>query len=85
MKIETVPFPHEGEEFEIRITSDESKTEIQVFSGEEPANGYTYSINHDLKRELNSNSLKDLVEIAKNDVINKNWERLLEAHKEIKK
>ena len=80
---ETVTFQNDGKDYEIRITSDGFTTRIRVFLDGKPANGYTYSVDSvtafDLRRVLGVKAIDDLIETAKNDIINKNWERFLEA------
>ena len=76
-----VPFSHEGKNYEIRILHDEEKISIVVFSDNYPVTGIRHHLmipkQYDDKRVIKSKVLKEFVEIAKNDIIEKRWERLL--------
>lgn len=80
---EIVPFSFEGKDYEIRIASDGATIRIRAFLNGKPANGYVYEINtitlFDLKRQIEFDGIKDLIQSAKEDVEQKRWERYLEA------
>lgn len=81
--IEVVPFSFEGKGYEIRVVSDGFTIRIRAFSGNQPANGYTYEVNTmtalDLKRLIGFDAIKDLIRLAQKDVEQKRWDRYLEA------
>jgi hypothetical protein len=82
-----IPFTFEGKDYEIRVISDGSTTYIRAFLGNRPANGYTYQVAmpvaFDFHRTFNVSAVQHLIDTAKQDVIEKNWERVLEAIKQI--
>jgi hypothetical protein len=76
-----LPFIHEGKEFEIRVFYDGDKINIVVFSNNYPITGIRHYLiipkQHDQKKIMKSKVLKEFVEIAKSDILEKRWERLL--------
>ena len=77
-----IPFTHEGKEYEIRIFYDNSKISVIAFSNHYPVNGYRYQIkfskNIDIERFLDVKNFENLIDFAKNDILNNSWERFLQ-------
>ena len=80
---QVTPFQHDGKEYEIRVNSDGLAVQIRAFLDGVPANGYIYQVNlttaFDLKKIIGMDAIKDLIDMAKEDVKQKRWERFLEA------
>lgn len=80
---QVIPFEFEGKEYQIRVISDGATIYIRGFCDGRPANGYEYRINvttaFDLKKLIRFQAITHLVELAKDDIRNKRWDRLLEA------
>jgi hypothetical protein len=84
MKI--VPFEHNGKKYEVRIISDGNTVFIKTFLNGKPANGYRYSVElitaFELEQVMGYDGIRDLVEMAKSDVINGTWEKYLKVIKQ---
>ena len=80
---EIVPFEHDGKEYEIRVISDGATIYIRAFYQNRTANGYSYQVGvmkyFDLKKLMGFDAIKDLVDSAKQDVVENRWERFLEV------
>jgi hypothetical protein len=76
-----IPFNHEGKEYEIRIFYDDSEISVVVFFNHHPVNGYRYQIkfskNIDIEKFLDVRNFDNLIDSAKNDILNNSWERFL--------
>lgn len=75
--------------YEIKNSMSDTVCELRVFSDDNnPANGYSYRVAFDGQVNMNvlkeNDLIKELAENAKNDVLTKRYERLIEAIKEIK-
>jgi hypothetical protein len=84
--MKTIPFTFEGKDYEIRVVTDGMTTYVRTFRDGVPANGYSYQVSFpvafDMQKQLGLSALDELVETAKRDITEKNWERLLKAIKE---
>lgn len=73
------PFEFEGKSYELRIYSEGWKFTIKTYLNGSPANGYKYSVDlptaFDLQKIHNVDAIQKLVELAKEDIRNKVWER----------
>lgn len=89
MSMKTLPFRHKDVDYEVRCISDGYTIHIRAFRGKVPANGYAYSLTHpmafDIANVRGVDAIEDLIEEAKNDVIEENWERYLKAVEEYEK
>ena len=74
------PMTFEGMEYEIRVLYDNTMINVVAFRDNHPANGFRHQIKIpkkcDAKAILNKGAAIELVEMSKNDVINKRWEGL---------
>lgn len=79
----SIPFPFEGENFEIRIFYDDATINVVAFLNGYPANGYRYQVKIpkecDAKKILEASAVPELVEKCKNDIKEKTWEVLLKV------
>ena len=75
--LKNIPFTHEGKEYEIRIFHDDSKVTVIAFSNHYPVNGYRYQIKFSKKikteKLLNMNKFENLIDFAKQDILNNSW------------
>ena len=83
MVLET--FAANGKQYDIRLWFSRGEYVIRVFQGDHPANGYSYLIalkpHPDLKILAGQDMVKELATIAKGDVVQQRYERLVEALK----
>lgn len=67
-------FTHDGKEHEVRIICDGESVYAKVFQDNQPANRFRYSatieVFDDMSTIAETDAVKHLVEIAKQDVIN---------------
>lgn len=78
-----IPFSFEEEDYEVRVYYDDDKINLLVFRDNYPVNGFRHLINipKNSSRDsfLKSDVIEELVQVAKQDVLEKRWERLLNA------
>jgi hypothetical protein len=78
-----IPMQFEKKDYEIRVLYDDTTVNVVVFLNNHPFSGFRHQIQvpkkFDVKRILKTDAVKELVEIAKNDIIEKRWEKLLKA------
>ena len=83
--LKKTPFTFEEKHYEIRILLGDSKINIVAFYNNYPVNGYRYQIiipkNVDPEKLLETDALKEVVEISKNDIFEKRWEKLVKVFK----
>ncbi len=83
------PMTFEEKDYEIRLLYDSTAINVVAFLNNHPANGYRHQVKipkeFDVKGILEMNVVKDLVEMSKNDIIEKRWEILLKIMHESKK
>lgn len=77
--IEETTFTHENKEYVIRAFQESDKIIVRVFQGNKPITPITYSVhldtNFDFYAKHGKAGYKKLFAIAKNDFIEKPWER----------
>ena len=87
--LKSASFEFEGQKYEIRIWCDESKIYVKAFLNNKPANGYTYQVDFPSKfvveNRFEINLIEDFIEMAKNDIFEKRWIKLLKLLEENKK
>ena len=85
MAIVLETFTANGKQYEIRLSFAGGEYVIRVFHANHPANGYSYRValkpQHDLKTIACQDMVKELTMIAKGDVEQQRYERLVEALK----
>jgi hypothetical protein len=76
-------FTVNGKQFEIRLSLVGDAYEIRAFDEDKPANGFSYRVSienqHDLKVLAGMDMVKELSRIAKEDVKEQRYQKLLEA------
>jgi len=81
-----VPFEFEGKNYEVRVVSDGATIYIRTFLENKPVNGYQYQVHietiNDLERLIGLDAISELIEVAKQDVRDKKWEKLMEVLKQ---
>ncbi|MFC2166494.1 hypothetical protein ACFLQZ_00850 [Acidobacteriota bacterium] len=74
--------PFEGKNYEIRVYYDDRIINVVTFLNNYPASGFRHQIKIPPKRNakdlLDKAPVQELVEIAKNDVTSKRWQRLIQ-------
>jgi hypothetical protein len=75
-----VPITFEGKDYEIRVLYEDTTISVIAFLNNYPANGYRHQIqlpkNCDVEKVLEQGFVDELVEMSKNDIIEKRWEKL---------
>lgn len=76
-----IPIAFEGKDYEIWLLYEDNMINVVAFLDNHPANGYRYQIQIpkqvDVKKFLKIYPVEELVEKAKDDVVEKRWEKLL--------
>lgn len=87
--MEKKEFVFEDKNYEVRswLQDDNETYTVKVFLNNEPANGYNYDvsiedINDSKKGKFPQALLKDLVDLAENDIKEKKWEKYIENMKD---
>lgn len=75
---QNIHFEFEGEKYEVRMLTDGLTTQIRVFVGDKPANGYSYTVELDPEHEMLVDPVEDMVDTAINHVKERTWERCME-------
>lgn len=79
-------FTTNGKDYEIQVNFYEQELKIKAFYDGQPVNGYSYQVKldkvYDLKILAEKEEVKELVNIAKNDVIERRYEKLIQSLKE---
>ena len=75
------PMTFEGKDYEIRVVYDSVTINVVAFLNNHPVNGYRHQVKipkeFNVKEILKTSAIKDLVEMSKNDILEKRWETLL--------
>ncbi len=78
------PFSFEERIYEVRVYYDDKKVNLLVFRDNYPANGFRHQIKIPKKSSphsfLENRVIEELVQVAKQDIMEKRWERLLESN-----
>lgn len=73
----------EEKDYEIRVLYDDTIINVVAFLNNYPVNGFRHQIKipkkFDVKRILKTDAVKELVEMSKNNIIEKRWDRMLKA------
>ena len=82
------PMTFEEKDYEIRLLYDSTAINVVAFLNNHPVNGYRHQVRipkeFDVKGVLKMSAIKGLVEMSKNDIIEKRWEKLLKIMHESK-
>lgn len=72
--MQTQPFTHNNEEYEVRIISDGYSVFVRAFKGNRPANGLRYEVTletiEDASNVVGFDLVRDLISTAQNDITN---------------
>ena len=84
-----IPMIYEEKNYEIRVLYDDTTINTVAFLNNYPANGFRHQVKIskqvDIKGVLEMDAAKELVEMCKNDLIEKRWEKWLPVIQENKK
>ena len=82
-------FVFEDKNYEVRswLQDDNETYTVKVFLNTEPANGYNYdvlieNVNDSKRGKFPQDLLKDLIDLAENDIKEKKWEKYIENMKD---
>ena len=77
----TIPFNFGAKDYEVRIYFDATTINMVVFRNNYPATGFRHQIQVSKKLSvddlLKNSTLDELIDIAKSDITEKRWDRLL--------
>ena len=86
---EKIPIPFEGRNYEIQVLYDDTTINVVAFLNNHPANGFRHQVKIskqvDIKGVLETGAAKELVEMCKNDIIEKRWRKWIKIIQENKK
>ena len=78
-----IPFTFEDKDYEIKVFYNDSLITVLVFHNNYPVNGFRHQIKISKKRSvkelLKLNVLDEIIEIARKDILEKRWERLVKT------
>ena len=73
----TIPWDHEGKEYEIRIFYEDKLINILTFRNNHPANGFRYQIQlhktAEVQKALKTENFTHIIEKAKDDIKEERW------------
>lgn len=83
---ERYPFQHDGVSYEVRVLREGDLYTVRAFREDSPANGYQYTVHTtvELDAALSRSVIdpvRNLIDLARNDVQSGIWEQYLEALK----
>ncbi len=75
---DTIPFTHEGKQYEIRCTCDDHTIYVRAFLDGNPANGFEHCVElPDALKEWNGiSAVQPLIDSAMHDIVNRSWEQI---------
>lgn len=78
-----IPMTFEGKDYEIRVLYDDTKINVVAFFNNHPANSYRHQIilpkKCEVKKILEKDAVTRLVEISKDEIVEKRGEELLKT------
>lgn len=79
----SIPFTFEDKDYEIKVFYNDTVINILVFHNNYPVNGFRHQIkiskNLSVQELLKLDVIDEIIEIARKDIFEKRWERLLKA------
>lgn len=79
----SIPFSVEKKDYEVKVFYNDTLVNILVFHNKYPANGFrrhgNLPGNHSVESLLNGEAVEEIVEEARQDTVERMWERVLEA------
>ncbi len=89
LQIKSVPFDFEGKHYDIRVVLDNGVFRVKAFIGDQPANGYEYTVeeitNFDFHHTHGLSAFDHLIDVARTDVKTKLWEKYVDTMKALQK
>ena len=83
--LKTIPFVFAGESYEIKIFRAGNLINILVFKNHYPANGFRHQLripkSISIKNILENGIMDEYIDICKEDITEKRWERLVKTSK----
>jgi len=83
IKFKSIPFAFEDKDYEIKVFYNDTLINILVFHNNFPVNGFRHQIKISkklsVKELLKLNIIDEIIEIARKDIFEKRWERLLKT------
>ncbi|MBN1294427.1 MAG: hypothetical protein JXB48_21500 [Candidatus Latescibacteria bacterium] len=77
----TIPYQCDNLDYEIRVLYENALINVVAFRDNHPANGFRYMVKIPKKLDvltiLQKNPLHELIEMAKRDIQEKRWDRLM--------
>jgi hypothetical protein len=81
-----IPMTWNGQTYEIRVLYEERKINVVAFQNNHPANGFRYQIllpkNCDVHGILGHDIWGELIEVSKDDIVERRWEKFAEIIQE---
>ncbi|MCE5249039.1 hypothetical protein LLG96_02340 [bacterium] len=78
-----IPFSFEDKTYEIRIYLGDNTINVVAFYRNYPVNGFRHHIKiagrHDPEKVLNTAVLDEIVDISKDDIVKKRWDKVMSA------
>ena len=79
----SIPFTFENKDYEIKVFYNDTLINVLVFHNNYPVNGFRHQIkvskNLSVKELLKPEIIDEIIEIARKDIFEKRWERLLQV------
>ena len=79
----SIPFTFEDKDYEIKVFYNDTVINILVFHNNYPVNGFRHQIkiskNLSVQELLKLDVIDEIIEIARKDIFEKRWERLLKT------
>lgn len=76
-------FTANGKPYEIRLIADQGNITVRAFTGDKPANGYSYNVTFETACDISAiagvDAVRELVKIAEEDVVKQRYEGFLNA------
>ncbi len=81
--LKNIPFTFEEKNYEIKVLYNDTLINVVAFHNNYPANGFRHHIkvpgDFSVQEIVQQDVINELVEIAKTDICERRWERLLES------
>ena len=83
----SIPFEFEGEQYEVRLTSDGSTMYVRAFKDGQPADGFGYQVSFpvamDIQAVMGLSAVEELIAEAQRNVRAKTWQEVLKLTAEM--
>ena len=79
----SISFTFENKDYEVKVFHNDTLINILVFHNSYPVNGFRHQINISknlsVNKLLKGETIDEIIEIARKDILEKRWERLLQV------